>query len=93
MQLILPNQVIYFYGFLITKAVFLDNVMFKGLNKGASKSCIKSPYLGFKIKMLLKDWLWLTEVCFLFQLAITSCYEKILKLTFINSYYKHAANY
>lgn len=52
------------------------NLMFERLNKGFYKSIKKTMYLVSKIKILLKDWSQLTYVCFLFQLAITSHYEK-----------------
>lgn len=52
------------------------NLTFESLNKGIYKSSTKTPYLGSKIKILLKDWPQLTDVCFLFQLAIMSHYEK-----------------
>lgn len=50
--------------------------MFERLNKGFYKSSKKTMYLGSKIKILLKDWSQLIYVCFLFQLAIISHYEK-----------------
>lgn len=51
------------------------NLMFEGLIKGICKSNGKSPYLCFKIKMLLK-MPHLTDICFLFQIFIISHYEK-----------------
>lgn len=50
--------------------------MFEHLNNRFYKSSKETMYLGSKIKILLKDWSQPTYVCFLFQLAIISHYEK-----------------